>query len=54
MFTSFAASGTTSIHFRQGNIYIHVIAPLQLTAKRFAQHVMKQIIESSKTQNTVS
>jgi hypothetical protein len=54
MFTGFVVSGTTSIHFRQGNVYIHVIAPSQVTAKRFAQHVMKQIIESSKSQHASS
>lgn len=51
MFTGFVVSGTTSIHFRQGNVYIHVIAPSQVIAKRFAQHAMDQIIESSKAQN---
>lgn len=54
MFTGFVVSGTTSIHFRQGNVYIHVIAPSQVTAKMFAHHVMNQIVESSKPQNASS
>jgi hypothetical protein len=51
IFTGFTASGTTSIHFRQGNVYIEVIAPSQVTAKRFARHAMKQIIEWRKPQD---
>ncbi len=54
MFTSFAVSGTTSIHFRQDNVYIQVIAPLQVTAKRFAQRVMDQIIKSKQSQHVSS
>jgi len=50
MFTGFTASGTTSIHFRQGNIYIEVIAPTRVSAKRFARHVMDQILASEKMQ----
>jgi hypothetical protein len=48
IFTGFVAGGTTSIHFRQGNIYIEVTAPTQVTAKRFAQHVMDQILAYTK------
>jgi hypothetical protein len=43
MWTGFTASGTTSVDFRQGNIYIHVIAPTQVTAKRFARLVMERL-----------
>jgi hypothetical protein len=53
MFTRFVAGGTTSIHFRQGNIYIEVTAPTQVTAKRFAQHVMNQILASAKMQSAL-
>jgi hypothetical protein len=48
MYTGFIVGDTTSVHFRQGNIYIEVIAPTQVTAKRFARHVMDQIVASSK------
>jgi hypothetical protein len=51
IWTGFGARATTSIHFRRGNIYIQIIAPSQVTAKRFAQHVMDQIIKHNKTQN---
>lgn len=44
MFTGFVVGGVTSIHFRRGTIYIQITAPSQTTAKRFARHVMEQIV----------
>src|SRR2546421_9059466 len=43
IFTGFVVGGTTSIHFRQGNVYIEVIAPTQVTTKRFAQRILDEI-----------
>ncbi|HEV3471548.1 MAG TPA: hypothetical protein VG148_19630 [Pyrinomonadaceae bacterium] len=48
MWTGFSAGATTSIHFRQGEVYVNLTAPSQATAKRFARHALEQVVEYQK------
>lgn len=45
MWPAFDGAGTTSIHFRQGNVYINLIAPSRATAERFARLALGQVLE---------
>jgi hypothetical protein len=47
IFTGFVVGGTTTIFFRQGNIFINVSAPNKSIAKRFALLVLNEIRESA-------
>lgn len=44
LWTGFAGS-TAAVDFREGGVYVRVIAPSRATALRFARHVLRQINE---------
>jgi hypothetical protein len=49
MWRGLAPGGTTSIHFRQGNVYVNLIAPTRATAERLARLALGQVVEYQKS-----
>lgn len=49
MWPAFTPAGTTSIHFRQGNVYVELIAPSRAAAERFARLALEQVVEYQKS-----
>jgi hypothetical protein len=52
VFTGFVVGGATSIFFRQGKIFINVSAPSKVTARRFAQLALGEILASPKSKTS--